>query len=270
MTSSDRRSCCGGFPLSFLILLFSGTCLAWDTPPHQLITKAALDTLPKSLLSRLGSEVKPLIDIYCILPDRYEEMEHFGFVRSSPGPRHTSEIRIYCVRPDGQLIHGATGDRDGDTDSLIYLLERSITKLCERRSGEAARYLGVLSHFIADSLSPPHAVGVDELREMTPRSIQLQAINVHSALERSIPEFTLGPRLPRVASGHIQTAAANILDQIYAGAELNRRDLVRMVKALVAHDEQTVNSYRLRAGKNAAEILADALYSVFRIAEADE
>lgn len=254
---------------SFLLLLLSGTCVAWDTAPHQLITKAALVTLPKHFLSRLDSEVKPLIDTYCILPDRYEEMEQFGFVRSSPGPRHTSEIRVYCIRPDGRPIHGITGDWDVDGDSLIYLLERSITNVCARQSGEASRYLGVLSHFIADSLSPPHAVSSDDLRQMTPRSVQVQGINVHSVIERSIPEFTLGDRLPRLASGHIQEAAAAILDQCYAGAELNRRDLVPMLRAAGAHDEQTLNAYRLRAARKASEILADALYTVFRIAEAD-
>ena len=40
-----------------------------------------------------------------------------------------------------------------------------------------------------------------------------------------------------------------------------------MVKAAGLHEEQTLDEYRLRAGRKAAEILADALYTVFRIAE---
>ena len=85
----------------WLLLLVRLPCRAWYTPPHQRITKAALDALPKTYVSRLGSEVKPLIEIYCIFPDRYEEMERFGFVRNSPGPQAKSEIRRYCVRPTG-------------------------------------------------------------------------------------------------------------------------------------------------------------------------
>jgi hypothetical protein len=42
-----------------------------------------------------------------------------------------------------------------------------------------------------------------------------------------------------------------------------------MVKAASVHDEQTLNEYRLRAGRKAAEILADALYTLFRMSEGD-
>ena len=261
------------FPMRLLVwlLLFlvAIPCRAWDTLPHQRITKAALDILPKQLLNRLGSEVKPLIEIYCIFPDRYEEMERFGFVRNSPGPRAASEIKPYCVRPDGQAIHGASGDREMDTGSLVFLFERILTNLSDDRPGEAARYAGVLSHFIADSLSPPHSAGADELLAMTPRSAQTERINVHSAIERSLPEFTLSDRVPRMAGGHLVQAAEAILDQCYSGAERNRRDLPSMVKAASAHDEPALNEYRLRAGTKAAEILADALYTLFRIGESD-
>ena len=92
-----------------MIVRVGPPCSAWDTPPHQQITKAALDTLPKRFARRLGSETKPLIEIYCILPDRYEEMGRFGFV----------------------------------------LIERIIANLSGNRSGEAARYAGVRSYFVA-------------------------------------------------------------------------------------------------------------------------
>jgi hypothetical protein len=235
---------------------------AWDTPPHQRITKAALDTLPKRLLSRLAAEAAPLTEIYCIYPDRYEEMEHFGFVRNSPGPRNVAEIRVYCVRSDGQTIHGATGDRERDTYSLVYLLERMLTNLSRNRTGEVARFGGVLSHFIADSLSPPHAVSAGQLRDMTPGPALRERMNVHSAIERSLPEFRLGDRLPVSLGGHLVPAAEAIIDQCYAGAERNRGDLASMVKAAGEHDERTLDEYRLRAGTRAAEILADALYTV--------
>ena len=247
------------------LLLCAAPCRAWDTLPHQRITRAALDALPKAHLSRLGSEVKPLIEIYCIFPDRFEEMERFGFVRNSPGPRDVSEIRPYCVRPDGQPIHGATGDRERDTGSLVYLFERILTNVSEKRAGEAARYAGVLSHFVADSLSPPHAISAGQLREMTRRPAQVARINIHSAIERSLPEFTLGDRAPRVLAGHLLPLAEGILDQCYSGMERNRADLPSMVKAASADDEPILNEYRLRAGRKAAEILADSLYTIFSI-----
>ena len=251
------------------LLLAGLPCLAWDTPPHQSITKAALDSLPKLYLGRFGSEVKPLIEIYCIFPDRYEEMESFGFIRNSPGPRDVSEIRPYCVRPDGQHIHGATGDREMDQASIVFLFERILTNLSEARSAEAARYTGVLSHFIADSLSPSHSVSAAELLAITPERAQADRINIHSAIERSVPEFTLGSRAPHILAGHLVPGAEAVIALCEAGAGQNKRDLPAIVKAASVRDDQTLNEYRLRAGRKAAEILADALYTLFKIGERD-
>ena len=150
-------------PLWLALLLFPCPSVAWDTVPHQKITRAALETLPKSILNPLGAEALPLVEIYCLYPDRFLEMTEFGFVRNSPGPRTAAEIRPYCVRPDGQPVHGATGDRDQDTASLLFLFERIASNFARNRPAEAAKYAGVLSHFIADSLSPPHAVAPEEL-----------------------------------------------------------------------------------------------------------
>lgn len=246
-----------------LVLACCSPCRAWDTAPHQMITRAALDALPKSLLSRLGSEVEPLVTLYCIFPDRYEEMEHYGFVRNSPGPRSASEIRVYCVRPDGYPVHGATGDRETDMASLVYVLEGIITNLSQQRPAEAARYMGVLAHFIEDSLSPPHSVSPEELLDLTQRIAPGTRGNIHSALEKSIPEFTLRDRTPRPISGSVRTIATTILDQCYAGAAMNQENLPAMVKAATGNDEPALNEHRLRAGKTAAQILANVLSTAF-------
>jgi hypothetical protein len=105
----------------------------------------------------------------------------------------------------------------------------------------------VLSHFIADSLSPPHAAAPEERQSC--------GVNVHGVIERSVPEFTLAGRRPRGA------AARDIVDRCYAGAALNRRDLPLIVSAACARDEQALDPYRLRAATEAAGILADALHA---------
>ena len=248
-------------PVSLALLLVPWPSNAWDTVPHQRITKAALDTMPKRPLDRLGTEAASLVEIYCIYPDLYEEMEHFGFVRRGPGPRSVAEIRQYCVRGDGRPVHGATGDREVDTGSLVFLFEHIVTNLSGNRPAEAAKYAGVLSHFIADSLSPPHAIDPEELLDLA------GGVNVHSAIERSLPEFTLGDRAPHQAGTQVLTEIEAILDQVYAGAAQNRKDLPAMVKAVRSHDERALDGFRLRAGTRAAEILADALYLFFRTAE---
>ena len=242
------RRCVTGRATLLCFLLAPWPCTAWDTVPHQRITKAALDSLPKAVLARFGDEAAALAAIYCLYPDRYEEMVRFGFVRKSAGPRSPEEIRAYCVRPDGQPVHGATGNRDTDMGSLIYLFERILTSFSENRPSEAAKYAGVLAHFIEDSLSPPHAGDIDA--------------TMHAAIERSLPEFTLTGRAPRAAPGNLLQAAQAILDRVYAAREQNRKSLPAMMKAVTDHDERTLDSYRLRAGVQAAEILADTLVTV--------
>ena len=242
-------------------------CGAWETTPHQKITRAALATLPKSVLDRFGAEAPALVEIYCTLPDRYVEMESFGFVRKGPGPRIAAEIRLYCVRPDGEPVHGPTGERDADLTSLVYLFERIVTSFSENRPEDAARYAGVLAHFVEDGLSPPHAVSMEQLLAMAPPGTP-RGLNLHSVVERSVPEFTLGARIPRKAGDHLLSSAEAILEQCYAGAGQNRKDLPSMVKAACARDERTLDVYRLRAGRRAAEIFADALFTLSELGAA--
>jgi hypothetical protein len=237
------------------LLLVGGTCRAWDTTPHQKITRAALDSLPAKFVNRLGPESKLLIDLYCIYPDRYQEMAEFGFTRKSAGPQDASEVAVYCVRPDGEAIHGATGDWQTDAGSLVYVFERILSNLAEHRPQEAARFAGVLSHFIADTLSPPHSAP-DEHREF------------HAVIERSAPDFTLRNHAPRLVADHLLPAAKSIFDQLYAGAAANRKDLPAMVNAAGLHDEQLLDTYRLRAARRAAEIFADALFTLFTMSDA--
>jgi hypothetical protein len=248
-----------------VLLAVPWSARAWDTGPHQRITKAALEALPKPFLQRLGTEIAPLIEIYCMYPDRYLEMERFGFVRKSAGPRSVSEVRQYCLRPDGQTIHGATGDATGDRASLIYLFERVVTSLSENRPAEAAKYAGVLSHFVADSLSPPHAADENELNELLPGPVA--GLNLHGAIERSLPSFNLEVHTNRRFGTHLLSAADAVLQECYAGARQNRKDLPVIVRAVYSRDEQVLDAYRLRAGRQAAAILADALGALFRMAE---
>ena len=243
------------------LLLIAVPSLAWDTAPHQTITREALATLPQRVLERFGGEARALIEIYCTLPDRYVEMVRFGFVRKDGGPKTAEEIRRFCVRPDGEPVHGPTGDRDADLESLVFLFERIVTSFSEHRTDEAAKYAGVLAHFVEDGLSPPHAVSKEDLAAMAPPDTPA-GFDIHAFIERSVPEFTLAGRAPRKVGDHIVSAAEAILAQCYSAMEQNRRDLPVMVKAACARDQRALDVYRLRAARRAAEILADALFTL--------
>jgi hypothetical protein len=229
-------------------------CEAWDTSPHRKITKAALESLGERMACRFETHWAPLIEIYSIYPDRYLEMEQFGFARKDSGPRNASEIRIYCVRPDGQPIHGISGNRESDLRSLVYLCERIEASFRSHRPGEAAQYAGVLSHFVADSLSPPHAVDAARLLQLAEREDAAE-VNLHGLIERSVPDFALAGR-------PLPSSPRQVLDACYAGAARNRSDLPAIVRAACIGDDAALNRYRLQAARTAAEILAGALASL--------
>jgi hypothetical protein len=237
-------------------------CAAWDTPPHQLITRAALGRAPRKLLVRLGAEAAALERFYCIYPDLYLEMIRYGFVRKDGGAKSAAQIRPYCVRPDGEVIHGIGGDGKSDLASVTYLLEQMVANLDRRQPGEAARFAGVLSHFVEDSLSPPHSVTAARLDELAP---ELRETNLHSALEHSIPEFQLPPR-DAAKPLTLAEAAAAIVRSCYAGAEINRAAIPAMVRAVAAQDRRSLDRHRLRAGTLAAEILTEAFTQWNRLA----
>jgi hypothetical protein len=234
----------------------------WYTPPHQTITKAALDSLPAGVTRRFGAELAPLINIYSIYPDLFEEMEHYGFARRGPGPRSVSEIRDYCMRPSGELVHGPTGERENDLAALMFLFERISGALAAGQQAEGAKYAGVLAHFIEDGFSPPHAVPAERLERMRPWMVSCHVTNLHAALEQTIPRFDLGGRPPRRLGAGARAFASAVLDGCYAGAAQNREDLASMVKAACASDQKKLSEYQSRAGAGAAALFADAIYTI--------
>jgi hypothetical protein len=234
-------------------LLSAATCSAWDTVPHQQITRAALDALPRHLSGCFGAEADSLVRIYSMLPDRYLEIQRYGFVRNSPGPRTAAEISAYCVRPDGVAIHGASFDREMDTASIVFLFERILTAFAADDTPAAAKYAGVLSHFVGDTLSPPHA------------NTDACDARLHAIIERSLPSFALAERPRRAPGEPLVNAVTAVIDRCYAGAARNRSELPAMIEIASRLNGRGLDPYRLRAGQDAAAILADALNALCEI-----
>jgi len=186
-----------------------------------------------------------------MLPDYHTAMLNFGFRAPAPAPQSLDEILPYCLRPDREPIHSASWDRDDDLASLLFLFERILAALHDRRALDAARYTGVLAHFLQDSLSPPHVVG--------------QPPKLHAALERSIPPLSLS-NPPRSAGTALLPAAHSILKRLYAAADLNRRNMPAMLRALQRQDQPALEALCLTPARSASELLADSLFTLIQFA----
>lgn len=227
--------------------------LAWDTAPHRAITKAALDAVQPPVSQRLAPYSKDIIETYSMLPDKCRDWTEL------PDP---ASMKPFCLRPDGNPVHSASFDHDDDLESLIYLYERILTSASQKKDKDLAMFVGVLAHFIEDSLSPPHSVTEQELEELGPDMKWL-----HQKLERTVPAFTIAKRPAAKAGGSDETMLETldgIVKRLHESAARNREALPEMVKALKAGDEQALDAPHLRAAKDAAELLADTLNAMLR------
>jgi hypothetical protein len=270
----------------FLLLIgaLAAPAFAWHTPPHQQITRAALDSLPTPLQEMLGLEKDMVIWVNCMYPDRYRGLARQGPEKDpNPGPRDRAEVKPYCEMPDGRPIHNVTQNRGQDIASFEHLL-RSIGDRFRRQDvTAAARYMGTLAHLIEDSCSPAHAaplpLAVAELRQKQPlpnpppwvgrlneHGGTLTAGNLHAAMELTVLPFNLHGRAPELAGHTVEEAAPQLLDRCYAIVQENKADLVEMVRATYANDVPVMERIRSRAARKAAELLADACFTALTLA----
>jgi hypothetical protein len=270
----------------FLLLLplVAAEGYAWHTPPHQQITRAALDSLPTPLQEKLGLEKDMIIWVNCMYPDRYRGLAQEGPERDpNPGPRNRAEMKRYCEMPDGRPIHNVTQQREEDLASFEHLLQSIIADVRRNQMTDAARYMGTLAHLIEDSCSPAHAgplpLAVAELRKRQPlpspppwlgrlneHGGTLSAGNLHAAIELTLRPFNLQGRRPERGGQTVAETAANLLDRCYAIVAENRADLVEMVRATYADDIPVMERIRSRAARKAAELLADAYFTALTLA----
>ncbi len=235
-----------------VLLLAAGPAGAWEGGPHRIMTRAALASLPAARLAAFGSELNALAETYCMLPDYYAAMLHYGFRAPRPAPQSLDEAVPYCLRPDREPVHSAAWDRRDDLASLLFLYERILDALRHRRPAEAARYAGVLAHFLEDSLSPPHVVG--------------QPPDVHAALEKRIPPLSLAGRSPRLAGAGVVPAAEAILNRLYAAADINRGNMPALLQAHARKDQNAIAALCFEPARAAAELVADSLYTLLEFA----
>jgi len=230
-------------------LAAASVCAAWHDPVHARITRAALRSLPPAMQQMLAAQADRLILEYSLYPDAYAHVK--GETREA--------MRPFCeVR--GRGIHNITWDRREDIESLDYLRDGIVVSLQGGDAEAAAKFAGVLAHFLEDSTCPAHSLipvdsPLDLMKVMIPPPAGKQDIKLHTLIEASSPEFDLGSRKPA------RVTSQALLDRCYRIVKENQRDLKEIVSLTYAGDQAGLDRYRLRAAKAGAELLADAYYT---------
>jgi len=230
-------------------LLAASICPAWHDPVHARITRAALRSLPPAMQQVWAAQSDRLILEYSLYPDAYAHVT----AETREAMRRFCEVR-------GRGIHNVTWDRREDIESLDYLRDGIVASLRSGDAEAAAKFAGVLAHFLEDSTCPAHALTpidspLDLMKVMVPPPPDKKDIQLHRLIEASSPEFDLGSRKP------VQVTSQALLDRCYRVVKENRWDLKEIVSLTYAGDEAGLDRYRLRAAKAGAELLADAYYT---------
>jgi hypothetical protein len=231
-------------------LLLTTQGIAWHDPVHARITRAALRSLAPDMQRKWEAQAERLILEYSLYPDAYHN-----------APAETrAAMRPFCeVR--GRPIHNVTWNRKEDAESLEYTMSGIAAGMRAADPEAAAKYAGVLAHFLEDSTCPAHALTpmdspLNLMKELLPPPVAQQQVQLHTTIERSSPEFDLGSRAP-----HQETAQA-LLDRCYAIVRLNRGNLIELVRDVYAGDTAGMDRFRLQSAKAGAELLADAYFTV--------
>jgi hypothetical protein len=234
--------------------------MAWHDPVHELITRAAIQSLPQALQQQWAAEIPQLTGRYCLYPDMYANAD----------AAEKARLKLFC-EVGGRPIHNVTWKRAEDLESLEYLLRNVSDHIRSRDSATAAQYAGTLAHIIEDSTCPAHALTPPDsplniMRDLLPPPPAKSDIRLHTVIERSSPDFSLGSRPPRSAGGTASEAAASLLDRIYAAIRVNRAGLIELITATYAEDQPAMDRFRVNAARAGAEILSDAYYTAFSLA----
>lgn len=236
----------------------------WHTPVHNLITGAALQSLPARLRAFWEPEAANLVNKYCIYPDMYHN--------AAPAVRDT--MRLYCETASGKVIHNVSLKREEDLALAEHVINGIAESVRNGNPNRAAQFAGVLAHLVEDSTCPAHALyGIDTqlelLKDLAPPPPDKRSLRLHTIIEESAPHFDLGSRVPEVLGTTPTSIAERMLDRIYATVRFNRGQLLEVAQAVYVNDETTMNRHRLEAARTGAHILADALYSSQLLATAN-
>lgn len=227
--------------------------------PHQAITEAALKTLPPWQRDRLGAELGLLAKRYCTIPDRVfgdKEDGRFAAMDSKPGEVYLKILHLPEQQPQ-------------NLETLGYFLGKAVAALREDRIGDAARYLGTLSHQIEDYGCPAHVVPGDNMftlfQQFLPPVGALKNQLLHGPIEGGDLKVDLADYKPVLLGASPAEAAWRLLHRVHEGILNARQCTLPIIQALDAGDAETVRKWQLQAAVKDAQLVADAIYTVLAI-----
>ena len=227
--------------------------------PHSTITQAALETLPPWQKEFLGKELQPLGALYCAIPDLVytrKDLAPYAMMDSRPGV-------VYLVN-----LHLPASPTE-NYDLLRTFMDKAVAALQTNNVADAARYAGTLSHMLEDWGCPAHSVPNDNMftlfKQFLPPPDAYRYTLLHSPVEGGIFPVALNHRRPHLLGASANEAAFGLLSLSQAATVYARGQVVPIIQALYANDTNACNAAQQKAAVQDANLVADALYTLFCI-----
>ena len=243
--------------LLLLVLSFLPVMSAWAWgEPHLAITRAALAVLPQWQRERLGAELKPLGDDYCLIPDHVftdRQNARFAVMESRPTETYLTVLHLPARQPE-------------NLETLRYFLGKAVEALRADQMGPAARFMGTVCHQIEDYGSPAHTVPGDNmftlLRQFLPASEAMQDQLMHGPIENGTFAVSIAGYQPRLLGTTVDEASWRLLHRMHEAILNARGTTIPILRALDAGDADAVTAAQMRAAIFDAQVTADALHTI--------
>lgn len=229
--------------------------------PHGAITAAAIAALPAADRELFGDESGRLAASYCLIPDQvYSDTNNapFAMMDSRPGMR-------YLV-----ALHLPAATQAENAEILGYFLGKTVAALKAGDRGGAARYAGTLCHVLEDWGCPAHAVPGDNMftlmQQFLPPPARLEGRPLHGPIESGHIDAGIGNYMPLLLGVTQEEAVFRLLHREHEAMVNARASTIPIIQALYAGDTNAVTAWQLKAATKDAEVVADALHTICRLA----
>ena len=249
-------------PVTVLLVaaLAAGISFGWDGKIHPGIVRAALGVLPADdrIQERLGDEAPRLMQ-YVQLGDWVDTLVAQREAWDTGG--QTLELHGPSFFADDFLLFPASPARvqhmlpDVKSTYRPFFL-RALQALRTESPANAARWMGSLLHFVTDSGSPPHVIGVKGA-DHTKMESWLDTSRID--LRGYVPQF-----LGDSDEAAVQGLAAR-MEQLAAYSAIRANKMVPLVKA---NDRAAMEPLALECAAETARVSADVIHTLLKLVSA--
>lgn len=240
-----------------LILLAIAPLAAWDSKIHTGIIRAALMAIPADdhIQERLGSEVWSLPeyvqmgDWINMLVRRREDWDAGGQTLEQPGPEFFANDYLLFPAAPRAFQHDVP---DVKATYRPFFL-RSLQALRTESHTNAARWIGSLLHFVTDSGSPPHTIGVHGSFH----------VKMESWLDTSV--IDLSRYRPKLLGDTDEAAVTGLLDRmngLIAFSAVRGKQMLPFVKV---DDRAHMEPLAVESAAETARVAADVIHTLLKL-----